>query len=1114
MLIILQARSGRQSINPLPSHQPKSPLSKSSTTPSPTRRLRASTSTRASVRKGGAASSAIALEDNDQSGPEKLSTHNGSDFLSTKRTLNGTMPRSLRQNESKNATAVPRKMSASSLQVSKRRPERRKEERKASVRKETYEIDETESEGEDDAINAQGNSDIESVSESESIMAAKLKEAGDGESLLGSAASGDEWAGDTEEEERFIIRDTARQDAKAFARKHVSQKGRGVRHGSEQGNNASPKRYTIANDGDVGGNGDAEDEIEEMDAYKKGREDSGSLSPETWHQLGLGGIEDELFAPQEGFHSSSEPSFTDFFGSEAEESDSADCLSALGVTLEAREDDNELTADNSDESETDISDLEGGLLSAPFLAAGVSTQVGPGQEDEAPMALTTSGQDVPLLVIEDLDGRLIYARAGDGEAVFGSDGEFEFVDDSDESETDEDMDGFANDGRWAYWRQGASLADAQACMSDSDEGDTTDELPNEDMPFPRLLVGSVAPHGGRNARRARAMAARSRKLSPAGRRRSQSREMSTASTPKFSSTRDDFSPSVPTKELDLSISTEALARDPKGTLELAAKSLGLTPNEVAQLVAGIQNEGNLEGLPRPSSGERDGEASVRSDVLGQQLSASSSNTVAQPMMRSGIVTPSSKPRMGSFIPTSSKSIHRAVIDGSRQAPSPFANRNRSQRKGTSSRKRHPSTSTPGFAKRPRRFSQFSESVTALGSQRDDTTDVQSSPELSAVDPMELDDVLDADVLLRGEFSSSPTGDDLARTPSKSSKSPMLRASKRVPNEQASKDTGLNLNAVARWHRIPMGAFRDGQGANSNGHRPLGTFLLTRSGQSSRSNGTSKGRKQQDHSPFRERGRADSVHFGAVPQYHGQSSNGSSLDATLANGGSSSRAREAFFVSPVLWPSRHGSSNTSTPNAGPIEAAPWINSGISPGNIATEKQSSRRMVTRREKRERKARKSALRAAAASAEGKRKSREIGAELFRSPIASRTSKHASKETTASTDSPATALPRLSITDASPRASPTPQKGPTEKQGEVTKLANITPVLHPVHGSNESQQTTSPSNDSHSSPHLQQYQNLPSSVFGVPLHSPLFGSVLQPNNLGFHDDLDERDAEGTLMI
>ena len=51
-------------------------------------------------------------------------------------------------------------------------------------------------------------------------------------------------------------------------------------------------------------------------------------------------------------------------------------------------------------------------------------------------------------------------------------------------------------------------------VPDIDDGETTDELPDNDMPYPRLLVGSIAPHGGRNARRAREIAARSRNNSP------------------------------------------------------------------------------------------------------------------------------------------------------------------------------------------------------------------------------------------------------------------------------------------------------------------------------------------------------------------------------------------------------------------------------------------------------------------------------------------------------------------------------------------------------------------------------------------------------------------------
>lgn len=1015
------------------------------------------------------------------------------------------------------------------------------------MRKATYDLDDSDSSDLSEPPAPEGT--LDSASESESTMAAKLHEAGDGESLLGSAASEGEGEGDTEEEERYIIEDAARKQARAMARIRAGQDGSGSGSGRSNGNRgrrSSPFAHSVAD----------EEEEEDEEDRDRSRAGSGSLSPETLHQLGIDGFEDDLFEPQEAFHSSSEPSFTDFFGSEANDSDATDAENN-SIILEPRDDDDELTTDDDDledDDETDISDLEGGLLSAPFLAqdalaAGAGTQFAPGQEIDAAAAaavLSANGAganpDVPLLVIEDLDGRLIYARAGDGEAVFGSDGEFEFVNDSDEDDTDEDMDGLANEGlHWSQWRRSG----VHAPVSDSDEGDTTDELPEDDMPFPRLLVGSVAPHGGRNARRARALAARSRRLSP---RNERSRETSAASSSMPpSQQQQQQQPELSTiEELDFSISTEDLVRDPEGTLRAAAKTLGLSPDDVARLVAGIQEDDDATGASVAST------PSAEKDLTGQQLSASTSSAIDI-----APVTPdkrlATKPPMGSFMPTSSKSIHRAVIDGSKQAPSPFANRHGTQKRGLATRKRHPSTSTPGSSKRPRRFSQLSGSGTAQESLTgaEEASEGRSSPEPPQIDPMELDDVLDADMLLRAGLSSSPTGDDVMGTSpngSKSSKSPMLRASRRASEKSNGSSSGLNLNAFARWHKIPMGAFRDGQGASSGPHQPLGTFLLTRGGGSNGagSGGAGQGsgsgrahamgrsasaRRQQEHSPFRGRGgQADLIHLGTAPRMLGS---GSKLDEMLANGGgeaaqASERAarRDAFFVSPILWPVRGG---------GQVENQ-WrnVNGGQSSqpqsmvqqgGSAQTE--GTRRVMTRREKRERKARRRMALRTVGSTPG-----------IDSPAAPSTPQLPRGDPLNPTDSPATALPRLSITDASPRHSPAPNTTASMVPGaEVASTSGprSTPILvpttskkqSPILGPREeeqqrhqqqqqqhSQSQLSTSASSSSSASGQQHQNLPSSVFGVPLHSPLFGSILQPNNLGFHDDLDERDADGTMAI
>ncbi len=130
------------------------------------------------------------------------------------------------------------------------------------------------------------------------------------------------------------------------------------------------------------------------------------------------------------------------------------------------------------------------------------------------------------------------------------------------------------------------------------------------MPYPRLLVGSVAPRGGRNARRARAMATNSRRLSPAAPSSLPSPSLpqlaqaipppDTSINGKLSSSGSGGSPvssdeQAASNECGITISTEDLARDPEGTLKAAAAALGVTIQEAATLVAGVQ----LPGLTGP-----------------------------------------------------------------------------------------------------------------------------------------------------------------------------------------------------------------------------------------------------------------------------------------------------------------------------------------------------------------------------------------------------------------------------------------------------------------------------------------------------------------------------------
>lgn len=1003
---------------------------------------------------------------------------------------------------------------------SSRKPAERKkkEERKASVRKASYELDNPDSELSDvpDESDRGGSATGAGTTEhdlnetdSDNDMAARILAAGDGESLLGSAASS---TGETDvEEERFIIEDTKRRQAKKEAQRTPSQ------HPS------SPVRPSA--DDDIGARSDR----------------SGSLSPHTLRQLGLDG----LFDDGDAFGSSSEPSFTDFFGSDSDD----DLQNDLQIHLDPRSDDDELTTDNDDDEndedddedgssiDSNISDLDEGMLSAPFmadaLAVGAGTQLAPGTEAAAHL-------DVPLLVIEDLDGRLIYARAQDGEAVFGSDGEFEFVDDSDADDSDDDTDtGIWQPGQpWPGWRSQAVDDD------ETDSGDTTDELPNEDMPFPRLLVGSVAPHGGRNARRARAMAARRRRLSPTTAMPDRSREASASSAQRAGSETVNVSGKGmdnggTIKDVDFTISTEALARDPKNTLETAARNLGITPDEVARMVAGIGQSGHH--LLTPPMQQR---APLPTTPEGTQR------------------TWANKPQMGSFMPTSSKSVHRAVIDGSRQAPSPFTQRHGTQKRGLAARKRQSMLGTPS-SKRLRRTSQSdgtlnvpTNSAAEIASESGASASTRAQSPSPAVDDddgfhhddivMDLDDVMDASMMWRGNMSSSPPREDGVGQDSATKTRPALRGRRSsTAAKKSPKLAGLNFDAVARWHRIPMAAFREGQLSSSSSTHPLGTYLLSRqrgghAGKlGAQRNGGAGSSSAIEQSPFRSRGQSDEIHLGPIP--------------AAAN-------RDSFMVSPVLWPVRdrdmHASGSSS--GAGALRHDTGLLYGTQAAAASSRKadgDTARKTMTRRQKRERKARKDAIKAAI---------RESGAaedSAVSSPSGT------GKTRVHGLDSPSAGMPRLSITDPSPRASPSPtvqgqqnkrsihglakssgSVAPSISQPSASKPIDIPSASHPsapaatpvstIHASSPAfagmsslpsapstaayhqhvsggtagfagSMSTSPASVASSS-----QQQPPSSVFGMPLHSPLFSGLLNPPNLGFRDDLDEREEDGVLTI
>ncbi|PWZ03256.1 hypothetical protein BCV70DRAFT_204063 [Testicularia cyperi] len=1036
-------------------------------------------------------------------------------------------------------------------------------ERKASVRKERFEELDTDSDltdvpSEDDDSNEAGpsrsrvekgkarsfddlDSDIDDENDdSDTEMERKLAEAGDGESLLGSGVSGDDTE---EEEERFIIQDAAERESRARSRlqqQHRDSSDR-KRHGDERdwasrGDTQHRARSIAIRDGADGMDRfdahDADGDADNDDDDHGDDEELLSMSPNTLRMYGLPVIDDEIFEEQEAFNSSSEPSFTDFFESSTD-SDMADVELASGQV----DDDDEFTTDSDEDH--DISDLDEGVLDAPLIAHIGTAQVPVDGESAEGIANTAANEieakpEMPLLVIEDLDGRLIYARAGDGEAVFGSDGEFEFVDDSDDDSADWEYDGGGN----RLW--GPSVGQQGLLGLPEDDGDTTDELPDEDMPYPRLLVGSVAPRGGRNARRARAMAAQSRRLSPSG--HSALPSPSTHKDPQLAqdgvlsaanstgsgsrgspnSIEEQQLGSSGAADVGITISTAELARDPEGTLRAAAEALGVTVEEAATLVAGVQ----IPGVGTTLSAE-DPAAPTSQPAAGAFPKTPEQPRIAQ----------APRPQMGRFMPTSAKAVHRAVIDGSRKAPSPFSGRRSLEKKGLAKKRsasRRSSLTGDFIAKRLRRFSSTNDAASTI----DEVSEAApSSPELEAVDPMELDDVVDADMIWRGTQSKSPSPDldDADGERDDVDGGARRTSSARGKRRSSSAAPGLNLNAFARWHKIPMGSFRDSQASPSQAQnafqhqQPLGTFLLTRSQGSSANKRTS--------SPFRSSSNAvrDPEMFSISPLRHANVHAPGEV-TTIGGEGSSTGRKRSFVISPVLFPKRGGEipppsslmasslsamgSNTNT------RAHLGINStAFETGSVASNNSAGPGRITRREKREKRARRAAMLAGHAEAdETDSQLGEGGRSASKSPRPTtpllQTSSLASLGVPEDSDSPASAFPRMRITDATPtpRGSPAPSGPPATGKDLLQPLSGLNPNSQPPstpvstnaalvemgHVFTPEHATGSGEHDLANSSGIT--GALPSSACKTPLHSPLFGGIFG-GALGY--DLEEKEGE-----
>ena len=1052
------------------------------------------------------------------------------------------------------------------------RKERPRAERKASVRKERFEELDTDSDltdvpsdedvdqhsalaGPSHSALEKGkarsiDSDDDLQSDSDTEMERKLAEAGDGESLLGSGASGEDTE---EEEERFIIQDALDRHSKAKARLQHRVSSDRRRHGSERDSASKSdlqhRARSIAirqHDSQDTRGDEAEADVEDQDDEDDADVDLLSMSPDTLRMYGLPVIEDELFEEQEAFNSSSEPSFTDFFETSTDsEAEIADALN------ENADDDDEFTTDSDEDH--DISDLEGGLLDAPLIAQIGTASDDPNApaEDVAPNGALQPKPEMPLLVIEDLDGRLIYARAGDGEAVFGSDGEFEFVDDSDDDSADWEFDQGGN----RLW--GGARGHGGFLGAPEDDGDTTDELPDEDMPYPRLLVGSVAPRGGRNARRARAMATNSRRLSPAAPsslpspslphsaqvfNASDSSVNSSKIEPSASRVSPISSDEQASNEIGITISTEQLARDPQGTLKAAAAALGVTVEEAATLVAGVQlpSSGNDEDASASASASSHGSAEGSGATL---LDSAMAPPKTPDQQRIANVV---KPQMGSFMPTSAKSVHRAVIDGSRKAPSPFSGKRSLEKKGLAKKRRAARRSSlldEGLsAKRLRRFSSANDAASAL----DEYSEMApSSPEpIAEVDPMELDDVVDSSMIWRGTGSKSPSPELEGGDAADGSRRPSVRSSRKT-----SSAPGLNLNAFARWNKIPMGSFRDSQAAPAPSQnafqqqrqhehqQPLGTFLLTRS------QGQCGNRAGRTSSPFRSSSNAvrhpEMFSISPLRQPHED-------ESTTAGGSndSTSGRRRSFIISPVLFPTRGGeipppSSSSSSSNMFGASNAPTYSqiAGLHLGgnksvgdaaSIVSNTSAGPGRITRREKRQKRAMRAAMLAAQQAEEG-----AAGSPQTVDDVRAASGSPAPSPTTPllqlsslpdggvaydEGESPATAFPRMRITDATPtpRGSPAPAGAPSIGKDLLEPGSNLKPGSHL--GSKvetpamQVDATESPMPSSESQLLAQDKQQdaspgaLPSSACKTPLHSPLFGGIFGG---ALNYDLEDKEAE-----
>lgn len=744
-----------------------------------------------------------------------------------------------------------------------------------------------------------GTSSSHAPESDDSDMAKEIEAAGEGESLLGSDDSGND---DTHlaDEEQYMIQDEIK-------RHHDGKR--------------QQQTYSVDNSlqKDVFGN---EDDFWDSFASTHEQNDDGDV------------IANELFKPQRGFASTPEPLFSDFYGSSDETDHTASQADGDGDDEDALTTDEELVSSDNDGSST-ISDI--GSLSMPLIAHVGTTHNAEGSDvhqhdgEHGELDDKALKNPIPLLVIEDLDGRLIYARAGDGEAVFGSDGEFEFEGESDDESSDDDT--MCGDDAHSIAAQ-SNNHDTHASDCDvlcADDGDTTDELPDNDMPYPRLLVGSIAPRGGRNARRAREIAARSRQSSP-------------RVTPSTASAY-----ATPRRKTNSSLSNVFMPQDEPSELTLSSASV------------------------------RDFHDDETSEKVDKQPSATFQLDRESPEHP--------KPVMGQFMPASSKSIHRAVIDGSNRTPSPFSTLHSMQRGRRRKRTRYQQnnesfdqavSNVPSSLRKRKHGDSFNSiphdfNQPGMPHSNDGFESSPEPPDLHSADAMDLGDVLDEQLLWQGSSDNDSSNEEVSAVQDKRHGARRARLSQ----------SGSCDRAMARWNRIPMGAFRTAQENGASLHagpmsdaymthqRSGETYLLMHALQNPRqafdaSRASSHSISQRCRTPFR---RSISL-LNDRPNPTTSPLHGTLVDPAMGRHekynlrrlrnefGEHAVVGGKFVVSPVLRPIKHRERSAALNNLNNATSPISSLSDVAPSQNGSTASTPNRKVTKREKRERLARREAV------------------------------------------------------------------------------------------------------------------------------------------------------------